>query len=503
MKGFKEGFKVEVRNFTPSLVSQNHPSAVGNCSVVDDLINKELELKRVAGPFDSPPLYNFHVSPLGLVPKSDGSYRLIHDLSAPAGASVNEAIPREFATVEYETLDHALDLVLRYGKDSLIAKTDFKEAYRVVPIHPDSVHLLGFKWRGKFYYDRCLPFGITSAPLLYETISTAFQWILTQKFGVPSVSHILDDYMFFGPAHDDTCLVALTTFQHVANVVGLPVKTSKTVRPSTNVILHGILVDTTKMEIRLPDDKLGKAITSVQALLSKEKVKLKELQSAIGFLAFVCKVVMPGRTFLRRLYDLTRGVSKPHHYVRINSAAKLDLKVWKHFLNHYNGVSILARSHWIASPKLHLQTDAAGACRYAAVLGSRWVCGAWPEEWRDVPIALKELYPICLAMELWGEGLANKCIQFWCDNEAVCFVINKRSSRDLCMMQLLRRMVVTTMSNNIMFRCRHVRSADNGLADALSRFQFERARELGPELDDATTPVPTHLLPGNILQATF
>ena len=471
--------------------------------MVDTLINKEVELCRVAGPFEHPPMPNFHVSPLGLVPKSDGTYRLIHDLSAPRGSSVNDAIPKENVSVVYETLDTALEWVLAYGRNSLIAKADFKEAYRVVPIHPTSTRLLGFKWRNMYYYDRCLPFGISLAPKLYETISTAIQWILVHKFSVPAVSHVLDDYIFFGPAHDDICLISLSTFHHVAQAMGFPVKTSKTVKPSTSVILHGILVDTVEMEIKLPDDKLEKAKVSIGNLIHMEKVQLKELQSAIGFLAFVCKVVMPGRTFLRRLYDLTKGVRKPYHYVRITKGAKLDLEAWMHFLQHYNGVSILSHAEWIASPKLHLHTDASGSVGYAAVLGRRWVCGRWPDSWAEESIALKELYPICLVIELWGSELANKCIQFWCDNESVCYILNTRSSKDQSLMQLLRRIIIKTMTHNIRFRCVHIPSLDNQLADAISRFQFARVRALSPELEDESRPVPVDLLPDHILHTPY
>ena len=47
---------------------------------------------RIIGPLDSPPLDKLKVSPVGLVPKSDGSCRLITHLSFPTGESVNDGI---------------------------------------------------------------------------------------------------------------------------------------------------------------------------------------------------------------------------------------------------------------------------------------------------------------------------------------------------------------------------------------------------------------------------
>ena len=52
---------------------------------------------------------------------------------------------------------------------------------------------------------------------------------------------------------------------------------------------------------------------------------------------------------------------------------------------------------------------------------------------------------------------------------------------------------------NIVFRAVHVCGASNKIADALSRFQFQKFHQLAPEADLDSTPVPVHLW--NILLA--
>ena len=331
------------------------------------------------------------------------------------------------------------------------------------------------------------------------------QWILVEKFGVPAMTHILDDFMFYGPpmAMDDTCLVSLNTFMHVAKALNIPVKKSKTINPTTCTNLYGIEVDTKQMVARLTDGKLAKAIEAVNSMAGKGKVQMKELRSAIGFLSFVCKVVMPGRPFLRRLWDLTKGGAKPHHHIRLSKGAQLDLQAWAQFLRFHNGVTLLSDTRWITSKRLNLFTDAAGSGGYAAIYGNRWICGEWPEEWRDFHITIRELYPICAAISIWATDLANTCIQFWCDNEALCYIINKRTSKDAKIMILIRKLVVTTMSHNIMFRATHIPGLENQLADSISRFQFARARELALSLDDESTRIPDHLRSEGILGEIF
>ena len=49
--------------------------------------------------------------------------------------------------------------------------------------------------------------------------------------------------------------------------------------------------------------------------------------SLCGVLNFVCQVVVPGRTFLRRLFDRCRGIRKPHHKVKLVRGVKEDLRV--------------------------------------------------------------------------------------------------------------------------------------------------------------------------------
>lgn len=49
----------------------------------------------------------------------------------------------------------------------------------------------------------------------------------------------------------------------------------------------------------------------------------------------------------------------------------------------------------------------------------------------------KELYPIVLAIELWGREMANMSICFNCDNEALVYVLNKHTSSEPKVMFLI------------------------------------------------------------------
>lgn len=99
-------------------------------------------------------------------------------------------------------------------------------------------------------------------------------------------------------------------FYKQAQDIGLPIKPSKTVLPTTTLTFLGLELDTVKFEIRLPEDKLVSLMVEVLKLKSQKSATLTQLQSLIGMLNFACRVVPPGRPFLRRLIDLTVGRKK-------------------------------------------------------------------------------------------------------------------------------------------------------------------------------------------------
>ena len=440
------------------------------------------------GPFESP-LPNSIISPLGLVPKKDrGQYRLIHDLSFPRNNSVNSHIDPVFTAVSYELLDHCIDIIVKLGKGCWIAKADLKDAFRILPIHPSDYRLLGFTWQGKYYYDRSLPMGCSISCRLFEDLSSAVQWILMNKFRVIHMSHILDDFIFFAPTAKE-CDISLSKFFLLAESVNLPIKEEKTVHTTTSPILHGITVDTINMELRLPEDKVQDCIVKLQAVRFRKKVTVRTIQSLLGSLNFACRAIVPGRTFLRRIIDLTQGHTNPIHFININSEARKDFELWLSFLSTFNGRRMCPSNIWTTSNALTL-TSYASALGCGAILGKDWFQLRFPDSWSHFHISVKELLPIVMAIHVWGERWQSKRIIFQCDNSAVVEVINKLTSKDKHLMALSRRLVMATLTFNIDFKAQHICGKSNVVCDAISRFRLQQARQVAPWLAEEPHPVP-------------
>ncbi len=93
LKGIRQGVDIGYQGQWRSLTSPNWPSSLANKKMVTHFIQEQIELGRVAGPWDHP-LFDFFVaSPLGAVPKRNSDkIRVIHDLSWPPGTNCNDGI---------------------------------------------------------------------------------------------------------------------------------------------------------------------------------------------------------------------------------------------------------------------------------------------------------------------------------------------------------------------------------------------------------------------------
>ncbi|VDI19640.1 Hypothetical predicted protein [Mytilus galloprovincialis] len=376
-----------------------------------------------------------------------------------------------------------------------MARADVENAFRLLPINPEDYHFLGFTWNGKFYYDTCLPMGLSSSCQLFEKFSTALHWILTSSFGISNVSHLLDDFVFVSKASSKACDYALHSFLKLCKTIGVPIKHEKTRFPTTVLTIYGIEIDSNEMIARLPSDKIEKIYDMLVSVKRRRSVTLRDLQSLIGLLNFACSVIIPGRAFLRRLINLTLGHTNPQFRITLNAEARADLRAWFEFIEHFNGKLCFLFDNWVSSDTLRLYSDAAGVHGgFAAVFGNDWFTGSWPPEIEPEHITVKELFPIVLAVEIWGKCLENRKVLFFTDNSAVVEIINKTSSKVSVIMRLVRRLVLASLKHNIYFRAKHIPGNHNVVCDLLSRFSFQKVRLIAPWLSPKQTIVPVQFL---------
>ena len=104
LQGIKEGFRLGCdKPVILKSARRNKLSAYQHSSVINAYLANKVRLDRVAGPFDTPPVQDLHISSFGVIPKKGqpDKWRLIVDLSSPQGHSINDGIDPESWHLQY------------------------------------------------------------------------------------------------------------------------------------------------------------------------------------------------------------------------------------------------------------------------------------------------------------------------------------------------------------------------------------------------------------------
>lgn len=490
---------------------------------VNNIIEADCKSGKKSGPHDRQPFLIMSVSPIGAVPKKSGKLRVIHHLSFPFGGDSINARTKDIK-IELGRFDDAAEAIRMLGPGCLLIKLDVEAAYKQVPVRREDWPLIGFKWRGKWYYERTLPFGLKSSCRLWEMYATALHHFFEHDLGIKCVVHYIDDFLFVVEADMAAAVAHLERTLSLCVRIGVPLAADKTEGPTTALSFLGIELDTVRMTAALSAAKLAELQLLLRDWGQRKSATIKELQSLTGMLNFACCVVRPGRAFLRRIIDHTTQLDRAERVARGGAASarshrqigrpippevQADIEWWRRFIGEFNGVSLLYEKEWIDSDKIELFTD---ACQtgFGGSWGRRFICGPWDRaileeasRQRTLSMPFLELYAVVLAAAAWGQHWAGRKIMLRTDCMPAMHAINQRTSRSAPMAALMRQLMLIAARWGFDFRARHIAGKLNVAADALSRddMQAYRAevnrRSDGPEGIKREEPSqdPTPVLP--------
>ena len=274
------------------------------------------------------------------------------------------------------TIDDIYEQVTQAGPGCTIIKRDIKDAFRIVPIAEGNQHLLAFRWNDSTYVECCLPFGLATAPFLFNLFAEALHWILQCLLPVFYINHYLDDFIAItrSPSVSDPTGPFDEVYNGVTDYLRIP-RNSKKDEQGTCVTVLGIQIDSIAMEARLPPEKLCRATLDAAAALDAASLSLKQTESLTGLLAFCSRVVRLGRTRLQSLY--TFQAAFPHGRRtrrRIPYEVRDDLEWWRDSLSLFNGVLLF-------DPCLrnitHLYTDASSIGQGLFFFSSKSTSDCW------------------------------------------------------------------------------------------------------------------------------
>ena len=170
------------------------------------------------------------------------------------------------------------------------------------------------------FVDTALPFGLRSAPKIFTALADAAEWIIKQR-GVQFCIHYLDDIAPDKEQCSGDLQIVLAAFSEL----GFPVAVNKLEGPSRCLTFLGFELDSEALEMRLPRGKLLELKQMLREWTRRRSCHKRELESLVGKLSHASKVVQPGKTFLRQLFELLKGMQKGFHHIRLNVVARLDI----------------------------------------------------------------------------------------------------------------------------------------------------------------------------------
>ena len=493
LRGIELGFHIGA---DPSVklksASKNMLSALQHPEIIDEYLEKEVQLGNILGPFSPATAPVAHINRFGVIPKKHqpGKWRLITDLSYPEGASVNDSIDPLLCSLKYITVEQVARKAICLGKGSLIAKIDIKSAYRLIPVSPQDRHYQGMQWKDKVYIDGMLPFGLRSAPKIFNAVADALEWCIAAE-GVEHIYHYLDDFAVLGPVDSEQCGESLGVLKAVCNDLGIPLAPEKQAGPSSEIEFLGIIIDTTQQELRLPEEKLTRLKVLGEQWKSRSSCTKRELESLLGTLQHACSVIPAGKAFLRQVIALLNVAKQPHHHIRLNKNFRADLTWWRVFARHWNGHALISGTH---KEGISVTSDASGAWGCGAWSESKWFQLAWGEQSKHFQIAIKELIPVMIASFLWGRNWRGYKITVYCDNEAVVCVLNNRYSRDCHLAHMLRILFFVEAYFQCKVEAKHIPGTRNTLADHLSRNRLDKFHAEHTNASTHPSHVPLPLL---------
>ena len=414
---------------------KNHQSSYKYFSYVDELVEKETLCCGVTGPFDSEPFEPTMISPLMTAPKNPGGRRPVFDASY-GDWSLNENTPQKSYmggpyNFSFPTVLNFAELVIEQGQGCLLYKRDLSRWFLQLPVDPADYDKLGFIWRGKLWLWVAYVWGTRHAGYAGQRVACAVLWILKnighKKFKLEYKAVVyMDD--FGGCERGSKALTAFNDLGKLLSDLGIQESEKKACPPSTKMKFLGVEFDTMDMAMRIDDTKRME-ITTLAKIWSRKTVATKEeLQSILGKLMWVSKVVRYSRCFVSRIIACIKSLKSQKQKITLSSEIKKDFLWWTNFLDVFNGVELLI-PNTLHCNILGDATLAGGGAWNEAEL--EYISRRFPFHLQSpsIYIHLKEFWMVILAAKTWGSRWTGRRIGIHCDNEAVCKTIITRSLR--------------------------------------------------------------------------
>lgn len=353
------------------------------------------------------------ISGIFLIPKSDGSHRLILNLK-----NLNKFIRTEHFKMENHKV--AINLI---SEQAYLASLDLKDAYFLVPIANRHRRYLRFRFLGKTYEYKCLPFGLSTAPFVFTKLMKPLLSHLRGR-GFISVLYI-DDFLLIGQTYED-CLENIRETRRLLQEVGFVVNEKKSVLvPCQEIKYLGFIFNSVWMSMSLPREKQRNILASIRGVENKTNQTIQEFAKLVGKLIAACPAVKYGWAYTKsceraKFLALERSGGSYKGEFTLSAEVREELSWWK--AHTFGKTSLRPRNF-----TLEIFSDSSRS-GWGLACGNSTAHGFWSEAEKACHINFLELLAAFFGLKCFARDRSSCDILLRIDNTTAISYINRMGS---------------------------------------------------------------------------
>lgn len=440
---------------------QSHIPAQVNTSdtenmIIDQLIDQLLSIGAIEQAKESRGQF---ISPIFIVPKSSGSYRLVLNLK-----ELNTYVQNEhFKMEDYRTVCSIL------GRKSYMSTLDLKDAFHLIPVEKGYRQFLRFIWKGKLYEYTCLPFGLSTAPRVFSKVIKPVLNVL-RKRGLKSVGY-LDDFLLFGNDRQ-SCIENFQCTKSLFLSLGFVINDQKSnSTPEQKKSYLGFIFDSVGMKIYLPILKWNKIKSLATEAISKPKHTILFLSQLIGNLVAASPAVRYGFIYIKQLeYEKSLALANNDRNFKdsmsLSVEAIQDLNWWIQF-DPTKGCPIRDDSF-----DVEIYSDAS-LTGWGSHLGEQIAKGYWSFEEKKYHINVLEILAAFNALRSFKLSNNSSILLRLDSSTAIAYVNKQGGCRSIDCQSIAKKLWKWCEAKNIWIYASYINTKDNIIADYFSRSELD------------------------------
>ena len=223
--------------------------------------------------------------------------------------------------------------------------------------------------------------------------------------------------------------------------------------------------------MRVPQEKLDQILGECSRFYGRRRVSTESLQSLLGRLLYVAKVVVPARAFLNRMLSYLRIQQGPVIY--LGEAFEKELNWFTSLLCDFNRAPSFGVIDQNGIQDIFVDASLEG-------IGGCWNKNAYCDH---IPNVIKqgsgivhfEMFNVYVALRHWAKLLQGQTVRVNSDNMAVVQIVNSYRTNDPFLGMCIRIILWVAARYNFHVVAEHIPWALNTIADALSRLNQDEA----------------------------